>query len=570
MKLNLKCGIRFLGEAAMIEAMTNKVRVAVMIGLVLLIWIIWTNPGIASETNNDYIILVPGILIVVFITISCSILLYYMKKKYIVYLLIGCTALTSLVWHKFDLVPYYKGMHYFEQHMAFEYFDKIKSYIKIGGEEDVIKDIIDKIIANNPAEIIIEKNGETFCRKESNRGDEYEIETYFDHEEFQVGEDSYTYTHKYGNQPYFGIAWIRAMTLSVCPDLIMGDVTLKDYMERKLYNRSISFWTLFFIIWMMILLSSVMVFQNKRAKEKALWEAENLRLKERVAKAKLKYERLKTKQLEDLNQQMEMYKLTHLQIFEDFNKGSLLDAKQTLQNFDSRWENIIEHILGDARHDLKNKLTVVGLNDLEKDLYDKAFTPFKDTILENLRNLPKVLDYQLGEFKIQEIIQKSQMGIPKNYLPDGSKMGIEFRISEYVNEDLMEETCFINMDRITSIVNNFITNAGKAVQRRDDQAYKNNEEYSPYVELMYTTVDEGDKMCLVISVQDNGGGFPDEIIDKAYKSPIARANGDGKGQGTMYVAYFAKLMKCELQIKNQETTCGRGACVSIKIPIKEV
>lgn len=538
------------------EVMIHKVSIAMMIGFALMVWIVWTNPGIANDGNNNYIILMPGIPIVGFIVLSCKILSDYVKKLYIILLLIGCTALTSLVWHKFDMVPYYKGMHYYEEHIALEFFNNTQKIIKDGGSEENIINKINDMVEKNPSEVIIEKNGTLFFKKESQRGSEYQVETYYDHEMFEIDNNAYTYTHRYGNQPYLGIAWLRALTLSMVPDLLTGRISLKEYIFQKKYNRSISFWTLFFIIWMMMLFSSVLVFQNKREKEKALWDAEKSRLKAR--------------QLEELNRQMEMYKLTHLQIFDDFNKVSLLDAKQTLQNFDSRWECIIEHILGDARHDLKNKLTVVGLNDLEKDLYDKAFTPFKNTILDNLKNLPRVLDYHLSSFAIKEIIAKSRLGIPKNYLPDGSKMGIEFKILEQIDDEMINRHCVINMDRIASIINNFITNAGKAVQRKDMQSFKDNDEYFPYVELRYAKQRYNDNDYLIISVQDNGGGFPKNILTKVYKEAIERSEGTGKGQGTMYVAYFAKLMKCKLIIENRNFNKGFGACVSILIPISEV
>ena len=89
------------------------------------------------------------------------------------------------------------------------------------------------------------------------------------------------------------------------------------------------------------------------------------------------------------------------------------------------------------------------------------------------------------------------------------------------------------------------------------------------MELRYSNSMVNNTCYLVISVFDNGGGFPDEILNKIYKEAILRSEGTGKGQGTMYVAYFAELMNCKLAISNEESKYGYGACVSIKIPMKE-
>ena len=209
--------------------------------------------------------------------------------------------------------------------------------------------------------------------------------------------------------------------------------------------------------------------------------------------------------------------------FDDFNKVSVIDSKQQLQRMNLKWSSIIEEVLADSRHGLKNKLTKTNLTELERELYDKLFKDFQETILSHLRELPKVLDYHLSEETIEEIINNCKDGIPENYY-ESEKSGIIFNEQVYLKNNDNTKKCNVNKHRVASIIHNLLTNAGQAIERKGIEQLLQERTYQGEINLFYEVKTVDNNEYLSIRVKDNAGGFPADIIDKVYLSQILMMN----------------------------------------------
>lgn len=281
----------------------------------------------------------------------------------------------------------------------------------------------------------------------------------------------------------------------------------------------------------------------------------------------------------ETNRKLEEFKTIHSKMYSDLS-NEINQLKQPLQAFDFSWDNYVNKIFQSERHDLKNKLPYLydeaKFSELEKQISTKLkieyFDKVKETILENMKNLPNIVTYELQEISVQETlnsIMKEEEAIPLGF-KDG-KAGVKFNLNNnFVANDM--DDCIVNRHRLASIVFNVLTNANRACQNRKNEARKNRFKYTKYIWMNIDRVLINSKDYISVCIIDNAGGFPDNIIDKIYKTPIDSSeyiNGKKRqGEGTVYVNFFAKYMNIEIEVENCITANNeKGAKVSLFIPI---
>lgn len=359
----------------------------------------------------------------------------------------------------------------------------------------------------------------------------------------------YKYKFSYYNQPILDIGLARAITFSNFPNYVKllskGKFEIGDnhFLRDNNYQRSTNFWVAFWVLYMF----AILVFYYKQTRDEVL--AENNKAIKKLQEFDLMYHKM----------------------FDDFDKASVVDTKQQLNRMSLTWSTIVEGVLGDSRHGLRNKLNKTNLTELEQDLYNKLFKDFQETILTNLRELPKVLDYHLSEIIIEEIVNVSRNEIPENYY-EPEKCGLVFSEHDNINNVDKEKKCNVNKHRVASIVYNLLANAGQAVERKSMEEMPPGKTYQGKIDLIFSLRAINSNEFLSICVKDNAGGFQKEILDKVYREPVYSSNendgGKRLGQGTMYVRYFSRLMNAKILVSNEKFNGeDYGAVVEVLIPV---
>lgn len=121
-------------------------------------------------------------------------------------------------------------------------------------------------------------------------------------------------------------------------------------------------------------------------------------------------------------------------------------------------------------------------------------------------------------------------------------------------------TVYCDRDKIGKIVNNLVGNAIKFAPERG------------WVHIDLQTHQEGEKTWLVLQVQDNGAGIPEEhiphIFDRFYQAEDANLSGvAGTGIGLALCKELAELLGGTLKA---ESTPGNGSIFTLRIPAQPV
>ena len=341
--------------------------------------------------------------------------------------------------------------------------------------------------------------------------------------DFTVNDKTYTFFYQYSNRSKYFIALWRAVTLSLT-DFIWYDITYAKYIEN-LVGRSFWFYIPLISILLIFLLYS---YQEKKSLEQSIATTNKMLL--------------------------------------EFKNRAIDDPKQQLQTIEVDWFNLLKNAINDEIHTLKNITQISDISLLTQDekdcIYNEIIQPVVNTILEHLNKLPDTLSVEKQYIPIDIIIDSLKQQV-------FNKTTVEVQF-DYLPEELVDKTCFINIHRIVSMILNIIANANQAMAKQ----YTTLRSKIPqirYVRQLTAKIfimTARKKEWLGISIQDNGGGIPRSILDSIYKSPIlsSKVTSEGKfrnGEGTSYVAYFAQYMECTIKVKNID----QGAEITILIPI---
>jgi signal transduction histidine kinase len=307
------------------------------------------------------------------------------------------------------------------------------------------------------------------------------------------------------------------------------------------------------------------------------------------------------KQLSESNNKLAIWRNTYEKIQRDFS-GVVSNSKNNLQHMQSEWDKDFKAAAGLGRHDVLNRIKLLR-NDVSllsneqvdvqrkerlalfkqaliigaenestilKDNYDFVLSPWIDKMHVELKGLESTLDIVVTDVSIIEVLKAIQAGIPPDILQKKTSVDFLQNISENVDRN---KKCRVILNKIKSIVFNLISNSAAATESRIDTFIENGDRdkivaYVREIQLHIYEKIHMDKRCLCIEVNDNGGGFPEDILYKIYKEPI-RTTKDNReyGQGTSYIGFFVDLMGADIEAKNINFENGeRGASTLVYIP----
>jgi two-component system, NtrC family, sensor kinase len=234
-------------------------------------------------------------------------------------------------------------------------------------------------------------------------------------------------------------------------------------------------------------------------------------------------------------------------------------------------------------HEIQNPLNFVNnFSEVSNELIDEMKTEFTKG---NLDEVNAIVDDVIGnEEKINHhgkradaivkgMLQHSSAGSGKKELTNINALADEYLRLAYhglrakdksfnatMKTDFDETIGNINIipQDIGRVILNLITNAFYVVNEKQKSGIEN---YEPTVEI--NTKKEGNKVF--ISVQDNGNGIPQKILDKIFQPFFTtKPTGQGTGLGLSLSYDIVKAHGGELRVETKE---GEGSTFIIQIPV---
>jgi nitrogen-specific signal transduction histidine kinase/ABC-type phosphate/phosphonate transport system substrate-binding protein len=271
----------------------------------------------------------------------------------------------------------------------------------------------------------------------------------------------------------------------------------------------------------------------------------------------------KEKQMEIEKEQFKIYEF----MFGELKKQSA-DSIQDLQAMDLVAKIVIKDVLREENHRLKNQLTTDEMNILEKEIYDSVVYSTKVKILNFLNELPDYISIEKKDFTVEEVynsIKNKFEHIPFSKAKSNKYVfsSLPMKYKSYKLE--------INVHRLNNIIDNLITNSSKVISRKKDE-YRElmKGKFEGFIGINFDIQKEKNQEFLLISVSDNGGGFPEEILDKIYKEKVPSSKGDRNGEGSIFVQKFINHMGGSIKAENYEYKKEfKGAKTTISFPVHE-
>ena len=189
------------------------------------------------------------------------------------------------------------------------------------------------------------------------------------------------------------------------------------------------------------------------------------------------------------------------------------------------------------------------------DNYDKEYFHKK---LENIDSFSQHLSTTIDDFRNFYKEDKAKEYAHYSKIIQGTLQIVESSLEEKNIKIITDFECqspiYILPNELRQVILNLIKNSEDILIEKEVQ--------NPYISIR--TYDDGDYSCL--EVLDNGGGIPEEIIEKIFDPYFStKTRKDGTGLGLyMSQIIIKEHSDGELLISNYDD----GACFTIKIPIK--
>jgi signal transduction histidine kinase len=230
-------------------------------------------------------------------------------------------------------------------------------------------------------------------------------------------------------------------------------------------------------------------------------------------------------------------------------------AKDELLFLQGTWRSQIHNII----NDLPEKQ--------EDEIYKQIIEPFQEAILTHLKGLEKKLTFDPVTMDIKDLAEAIEVELGRDMDPLRERYDLAFHVAPSNGLQGRKITC--DPMKVVEIIRNLIKNAQKAIElkqiqlmRQDFKAYH---DFKPYLEVALTGIDGR----LKLEVTDNGGGLPDEYLDKVFREPLPSSKRDGYGLGTTFVKFFSDRMGFTILGENVVTRHGRGFRVSLMVPFEK-
>jgi len=544
--------------------------------------------------------------------------------------IIVCTFISGILWIWLSYYSYYDGLHSStnqDNHFFIKKAEKIFNNKNCSFEEQINQyKLITEVSISGITITNLDNNSEYTIKTPLFRQDGNQFTLYVDVKNSKIINSNFgrlKVEFIYSVAPKVKIGILRAMSCSLSDIFFTGGSLYnnlnfknrlkqwgKDYFITENHKRSKNFYRSFFVSLVLYFVILGLYEKQKFLNKKLSYKNEQLKntnnkLKETNNKLKefhLRLENinndLKNKNIElentsaeltssnqkllKTNQELEEFKTIHSKMYSDLS-NEINQLKQPLQVFDFSWDNYVYTIFKAEKHDLENNLSFVCNNtkfsELEIQIINKIKTKYfdeqKQTILKAIKELPIIVQYELKEETAKETlnsIMKQEEAIPLGF-ENGTAENFEFvKINNFVPKE--NEHCLINKHRLSSIIFNVLTNANVATQNYADDL--DSDLLDTYIRTIWMKIDrfieDNGNNFIRVSIEDNAGGIPNDKINKIYKKQIDSSkiiNGEKrKGEGTIYVAFFARYMKIKIKVENYMAKDGnKGAKVHLFIPI---
>jgi signal transduction histidine kinase len=266
-------------------------------------------------------------------------------------------------------------------------------------------------------------------------------------------------------------------------------------------------------------------------------------VKERMA-LEAKEEREKAKLLEFL--------VTEKKITEDVVAQSNF-AKDELLFLQGTWRSQIHNIVNDLPEDRENEI------------YRNVIEPFQEAILKHLKGLEKKLTFEPLTLEVKRLAEVIERELDPELKALSKRYQIDFQVA--TSDGFMGRSLQCDPYKVVEIIRNLMKNSQKAIEllqmglmKQDFEAYR---QFKPHLSIVLS----GRNDHLLLEVADNGGGLPEEFLDRVFREPIPSAKKRTYGLGTTFVKFFSDRMGFQVTGENVTTPYGRGFRVRVKIPL---
>lgn len=545
---------------------------------------------------NSIILLILSLLIIAI----PAMFLKTLPKKWKFYIIIISFIFACLNWVFVSYNSFYDGVEFNLENEANILYTTSSTILNSHIPYNKKKEFLENIYSKSYAEITLEKDNNPFIFIESKRSKEtYELKTIIDSKTINTDNGIYNFRYSYANQPFLSIGLTRAISFSVFPDiLINGLVDNSEYIKGRLYNRSITLWSVFIALsWLFLFILNYKTQLNKKQKQIAANQIKIANYKDEILKGELEITNLKnkisenkeeiTKYKEDIydskvelanfkeeynniiNNIAEMHQLLHIKMLDDINNITTSKVKNTLQALLTNWsfkhsleeKNNIENAnaaitqnINSKIHDFKNDFTTY--NDFYQN-NQKELQSYISEILEALKEIPKIITLKLQNYSISDILDK----ISENPNLNGSKRQPRDLVITYtpIPHEAINPNykCYVSLEQLKSIVKNLIENSQTATEKQKNKLRSSQKKFLRKILVETNITDNYGKKYFTISVRDNGGGFPEP--DKIYKEPVIstteklNAQPNRKGDGTIYIKYYVEeIFNGKIKARNYE------------------
>lgn len=230
-------------------------------------------------------------------------------------------------------------------------------------------------------------------------------------------------------------------------------------------------------------------------------------------------------------------------------------AKDELMVLQGTWRSQIHNIVNDLPEAQEN------------DIYNKIIEPFQEAILRHLRGLEKKLTFDPEMMEAGRLAETIEQELDRDLRPLFEKYHVDFHVSKSNENEGKAIKC--DPFKVVEIIRNLIKNSQKAIELKQIELMKQDFDsyraFKPYLSIAF----RGDNDRLLLEVTDNGGGLPEEYLDKVFKEPIPSSKKKNYGLGTTFVKFFSERMGFRVKGENVITRHGKGFHVIIEMPFEK-
>jgi signal transduction histidine kinase len=181
-----------------------------------------------------------------------------------------------------------------------------------------------------------------------------------------------------------------------------------------------------------------------------------------------------------------------------------------------------------------------------------------------INNLDEMISLEKRTYKLSDLLDEFERNLPNNVRD--------------IPLSFIRENCdyCININRwhFRSILKNILYNSRKELIRLRIRRVRIGESFQPQIKVYCSVIKDKNEAQIVI--EDNGGGIPEQYLDKLYQTPerLNQSNGRASGNGSMIVFAYLSFHNGKAKVENlkendNDNARTIGARVTISFPIVE-